>query len=116
MSEIIKKIEASITGKRYATMESPLLHTKAEINKPVELAFVTEYFIGVRLGHTIKVDDSVEGQKDEAIRAIRRSITEFIFGEFRSLLRKAEYNLHDRNFDEAKKAIEEIETRMFYDQ
>ena len=114
MSEIIKKIEANITGTRYAKeFTYPLLSTTVEMHKPVDQAFLTEYFVGVKLGHTVKIDEST--QKEEAMKVIKRSITELIFGEFRHLLTKAQYNLYDRNFDEAKRAIEEIEQRMFYD-
>lgn len=114
MSEIIKKIEANITGTRYAKeFTYPLLSTTVEMHKPVDQIFLTEYFVGVKLGHTVKIDEST--QKEEAMRTIKRSITELIFGEFRHLLTKAQYNLYDRNFDEAKRAIEEIEQRMFYE-
>lgn len=114
MSEIIKKIEANITGTRYAKeFTYPLLSTTVEMHQPVDQIFLTEYFVGVKLGHTVKIDEST--QKEEAMRTIKRSITELIFGEFRHLLTKAQYNLYDRNFDEAKRAIEEIEQRMFYE-
>jgi len=114
MSEIIKKIEASMTGTRYA-QTSPLLFTTVEMHQPVDQAFLTEYFVGVKLGHTVKVDDSVPDQREQAMRIIKRSVTELIFGEFRHLLTKAQYNLYDRNFEEAKLALEEIEKRMFYE-
>lgn len=116
MSEIIKKIEASMTGTRYAKeFTYPLLSTTVEMHKPVDQAFLTEYFVGVKFGHTVKIDESVPDQKEQAMQVIKRSITDFIFGEFRTLLARAQYNLYDRNFDEAKRALEEIEGRMFYD-
>ena len=113
MSEIINKIEASITGTRYAQEAAPLLSTKVEMHKPLDQAFLTEYFVGVKLGHTVKIEDS--NQKAEALKIIRRSVTELIFGEFRHLLAKAQYNLYNRDFEAAKRAIEEIEQRMFYE-
>lgn len=103
-----------MTGTRYA-QTSPLLFTTVEMHKPVDQAFLTEYFVGVKLGHTARIDDSVEDQREKAMRTIKRSVTELIFGEFRSLLAKAQYSLYDRDFDEAKKALEEIEQRMFYE-
>lgn len=112
MSEIIRKIEASMTGARYAKTYQ-LISTTVEMNKPVEQAFLTEYFVGVKLGHGVKVEDNT--QKEEALRIMKRSITELIFGEFRPLLARAQYSLYNRDFDEAKRAIEEIETRMLYD-
>lgn len=116
MSEIIKKIEASMTGTRYAQeLSYPLLSTNVEMSKPVDQAFLNEYFVGVKLGHKVKIDESVPNQREEAMRTIKRSVTELIFGEFRHLLVKAQYSLYDRNFDEAKKALEEIEQRMFYE-
>lgn len=114
MSEIIKKIQASMTGNRYANND-PLIHTKLEKDLNMEHGFLTQYHIGVRLGHVVKLDDSVPNQKEEALKIMKRAITELIFGEFRHLLTKAQYNLYDRNFDEAKKALEEIEQRMFYE-
>lgn len=115
MSEIIKKIDASMTGTRYAKeFTTPLLSTTVEMHQSVDQAFLTEYFVGVKLGHTVKIDDLVPDQKAEALKIIRRSVTELIFGEFRYLLTKAQYSLYDRNFEEAKRAIEEIEQRMFY--
>lgn len=113
MSEIIKKINASSTGQRYANYS--LVSAETKINKPVEMAFLTEYFVGVKLGHTVRVDDDQPHQKEEAIRAIERAMTELIFGEFRSLLAKANYSLYNRDFEAAKRAIEEIDQRMFYE-
>lgn len=116
MSEIIKKIEASMTGTRYAKeFTYPLLSTKVEMHQPVDQAFLTEYFVGIKLGHKIQVEDSVPNQKEEAMRAIKRALQELIFGEFRYLLARANYSLYNRDFDAAKRAIEEIEQRMFYD-
>lgn len=115
MSEIINKIEASMTGARYVQEATPLLSTKVEMHNPLDQAFLTEYFVGVKLGHTVKIEDSVSDQKAEALKIIRRSVTELIFGEFRHLLAKAQYNLYNRDFEAAKRAIEEIEQRMFYE-
>ena len=116
MSEIIKKIEANITGTRYAKeFTYPLLSTTVEMHQPVDQAFLTEYFVGVKLGHKVQIEDSVPDQKEEAIKVIKRSITELIFGEFRHLLAKANYSLYNRDFEAAKRAIEEIDQRMFYD-
>jgi len=116
MSEIIKKIEANITGTRYAKeFTYPLLSTTVEMHQPVDQAFLTEYFVGVKLGHKVRIEDSVPDQKEEAIKVIKRSITELIFGEFRHLLAKANYSLYNRDFEAAKRAIEEIDQRMFYD-
>ena len=115
MSEIINKIEASMTGARYVQEAAPLLSTTVEMHKPLDQAFLTEYFVGVKLGHTVKIEDSVSDQKAEALKIIRRSVTELIFGEFRHLLAKAQYNLYNRDFEAAKRAIEEIEQRMFYE-
>ena len=116
MSEIIKKIEANITGTRYAKeFTYPLLSTSVEMHKPMDQAFLNEYFVGVKLGHTVKIDEAIPNQKEEALRIMKRSITELIFGEFRPLLARAQYSLYNRDFDEAKRALEEIETRMLYD-
>ena len=114
MSEIIKKIESKMTGKRYAD-EHPLVLTTIEKHQPMEHAFLTEYFVGVKLGHTVRVDDAEPDQKEAAMKAIKRAITELIFGEFRYALRKAQYSLYDRDFEEARLALEEIEQRMFYE-
>lgn len=116
MSEIITKVDASMTGTRYAKqVPCPLISTTVEMNQPVDQAFLTEYFVGVKLGHKVRIEDSVPDQKEEAIKVIKRSITELIFGEFRHLLAKANYNLYNRDFEAAKRAIEEIDQRMFYD-
>lgn len=116
MSEVIKKIEASMTGTRYAQAPTiPLISTKVEMSQPLDQAFLTEYYVGVKLGHKVRIDDSVPNQKEEAMKVIKRSVTELIFGEFRHLLAKASYSLYNRDFDEAKRALEEVENRMFYD-
>ena len=116
VSEIIKRIEAHLTGQRYAQEFSPsLLSASLEMNKPVDAHFLTEYFVGVKLGHKVRIDESVPNQKEEALRVIRNGLTELIFGEFRTALAKAGYNLYNRDFEEARKAIEEIERKMFYD-
>lgn len=116
MSEIIKKIDASMSGSRYAKeFTTPLLSTTVEMHQSVDQAFLTEYFVGVKLGHKILVEDSIPNQKEEAMRAIKRALQELIFGEFRHLLARANYSLYNRDFDAAKRAVEEIEQRMFYD-
>jgi hypothetical protein len=114
MSEIIKKIEAGITGKRYAQELPPLLVVNSEMHKPAHNPFLTEYFVGVKLGHTIRVDDERPDQKEEATYAIKRALTELIFGEFRSDLVRLQYQLYDRDFDQALRTAKEIEQRMFY--
>jgi hypothetical protein len=75
--------------------------------------YLTEYFVGVKLGHFVRVSDEVE--REEAIRAVKKALTELVFGEFRALLSRAEYSLYNRDFDDAKRAIEEIKKRMFYE-
>jgi len=114
MSEIIKKIEAGITGKKYAQLP-PLLVVDSEMNKPVHNPFLTEYFVGVKLGHTIRIDDDNQNQKEDAVHAIKRALTELIFGEFRSELVRLRYELYDRDFDKALRTAKEIEQRMFYE-
>ena len=113
MSEIINKIEDGITGKRYAQLP-PLLTVHSEMNKPLHNPFLVEYFVGVKLGHTIKVEEENPTQKEDAVRAIRRALIELIFGEFRSDLVRLQYQLHDRDFDQALRTAKEIEQRMFY--
>lgn len=65
MSQIIKKIEADVTGKRYMT--EPLLFTEAKYHQPVDNPYLTEYFVGVRFGHTVKIE---ENSKVDAIQVI----------------------------------------------
>jgi hypothetical protein len=114
MSEIINKIEAGITGKRYAQELPPLLVVDSEVHKSVHNPFLTEYFVGVKLGHTIRVENERPDQKEEATYAIKRALTELIFGEFRSDLVRLQYQLYDRDFDQALRTAKEIEQRMFY--
>ena len=115
MSEIINKIEAGITGKKHmGPVPTPLLSVNSEMTKPVHYPFLTEYFVGVKLGHTVRVEEENPTQKADAIHAIRRALIELIFGEFRSDLVRLQYQLHDRDFDQALRTAKEIEQRMFY--
>lgn len=111
MSEIIKRIEARITGNRYMK-ESSLLSVEETYHKPVDFHYLTEYFVGVKLGHTVKVE---EYSIQEATHIVKRALTNLIFGEFRSDLDKLQYQLYDRDFDGARQTAKEIEQRMFYD-
>lgn len=111
MSQIIDKIQAQITGKRYIGESTPLLSVREAYDKPVELPYLTEYFVGVTLGHSVKIE---EGSKVDATRAVKNAVTELIFGEFRSDLVKLQYQIYDRDFDEALKTAKNIEQRMFY--
>jgi hypothetical protein len=115
MSEIIKKIEARITGKKYAQELPRLLVADLQEQKPAHNPYLTEYFVGVKLGHTVKVSDDNPNQKGEAVYCIEQALTELIFGEFRSDLVKLKYQLYDRDFDLALRTVKEIEQRMFYD-
>lgn len=114
MSEIIKRIQAEITGKRYMREYAPvpLLSVEEEYHKPVEFHYLTEYFVGVKFGHTVKIE---EGSVEDATHIVRKAVTEFIFGEFRSDLAKLQYQLYDRDFDGARQTAKQIEQRMFYD-
>lgn len=113
MSQIIEKIQAQVTGKRYMKEFAPvpLLYTEETYNKPAENPYLTEYFIGVKFGHTVRIE---KGSKTDATNVLKRAITEFIFGEFRSDLAKLQYQLYDHDFDEALKTAKNIEQRMFY--
>ena len=115
MSDIIRKIEASMTGKRSVEDLPPLLMVDSRSEKPVHNPYLTEYFVGVKLGHEIRVNDDEPNQKEQAIHHIKKGITELLYGEFRTALRRAQYSLYDRNFEESRKALEEIERKMFYD-
>lgn len=110
MSQIIKRIEAEITGNSYI---EPILSVQENYYEPVEFSYLTEYFVGVKLGHTVKIE---EGSVQEASHVVKKAITELIFGEFRSDIAKLQYQLYNRNFDEALKTAKDIERRMFYDQ
>lgn len=114
MSQIIDRIQAQVTGKRYMKEYAPvpLLHAEETYNKPVDNPYLTEYFVGVKFGHTVKIE---EGSRVDATNVMKRAVTEFIFGEFRSDLGKLQYQLYDRDFDEALKTAKDIERRMFYD-
>lgn len=114
MSQIIKRIQAETTGNRYMKefASHPLLSVEENYHKPVEFHYLTEYFVGVKFGHTVKIEeDSIQ----EASHVVKKAITEFIFGEFRSDLAKLQYQLYDRDFDGARQTAKEIEQRMFYD-
>lgn len=117
MSQIIDKIQANATGKRY--MQEPsyaLLSTEMKYHQPVDNPYLAEYFVGVTFGHTVRIEEDNVSQREEALRVIKKAITEFIFGEFRSDLVKLQYQLYDRDFEEALKTVKNIEQRMFYDQ
>lgn len=115
MSQIIKRIEAQATGTKYMkeVHYSPLVSTEAKYHQPLENPYISEYSIQVKFGHRVKVQ---EESKAEAIQAVKKAITELIFGEFRSDLVKLQYLLYNREFDEALKTAKDIEQRMFYDQ
>lgn len=113
MAEIIKRIQADITGNRFMKEYHPLLTVEEEYHKPVHNPYLTEYFVGVKFGHTIKIE---EDSKIEATYVVKRALTEFIFGEFRPDLAKLQYQIYDRDFDAALKTAKQIEQRMFYDQ
>lgn len=115
MSQIINQITASATGMRYAEIPSPLLVTHFKEQKTIEHDYLTEYYLGVNLGHKVKINDEVPGQREEALRIMRRAITELIFGEFRPLLSELSYQLYDRDLDKAKETADKIQKRMFYD-
>jgi hypothetical protein len=114
MAQIIDRIQADITGNRYMKEYAPhpLLSTEADYRQPVHIPYLTEYFVGVKFGHTVKIE---EDSRVDATNIIKRAVTEFIFGEFRSDLAKLQYQLYDRDFDEALKTAKNIEQRMFYD-
>ena len=113
LSQIIKKVTAELTGQMYMEHEPLLFSVDQDVRDSFEFGVLREYFVGVGLGHTVRIRESEDYSK--ALEMMRRALTELIFGEFRSDLNKLQYLLYDRDFDGAMKTAKNIEERMFYE-
>ena len=91
----------------------PLATITRDIDETVIKGYdlLTKYRIQVSIGAEAYIKNNAE--LPIAIESTARSIVEEVFGEFRSYFREIERALWERDFDEAKMLLKQMEELMF---
>ena len=119
MSNVVNAIMAK-KGDRARPKQTKLFRdvfTVREDIQTVAAGIEVQYRIGVTLGAECWVDEiSIISEPDALEMAIDRSkrqVIEAIFGEFRADFRNIERALYDRNIEEARVMLHDLEKKMF---
>ena len=119
MSKVVNAIMAK-KGDRARPKQTKLFRdvfTVREDIQTVAAGIEVQYRIGVTLGAECWVDEiSIISEPDALEMAIDRSkrqVIEAIFGEFRADFRNIERALYDRNIEEARVMLHDLEKKMF---
>ena len=114
MSRLSDMIAANRTDKRFRELE-PLKNVCYVTEDIAELKVfdLIEYKIGVYFGAAIQVSEESRPHLEEAIKRVKQSVIEAVFGEFRSDFRDLHRLLWERKYNKAALQLEKIEQRMF---
>ena len=119
MSNVVNAIMAK-KGDRARPKQTKLFRDVFTVREDTQTAAAGtefQYRIGVTLGSECWVDEiSIISEPDALEMAIDRSkrqVIEAIFGEFRVDIRNIERALYDRNIEEARVMLHDLEKKMF---
>jgi hypothetical protein len=129
MSQVVKAITATPDDRRrvYDKELSPIFtdvfevkeqHDRAPGYFDASLGTQLRYRIGVTIGNTVWIDDddiSVDSSSKviDAVQRTRKAVVEAIFGEFRGQFYRLEKALYDRDYEQARYLLAELERSMF---
>ena len=119
MSNVVNAIMAK-KGDRARPKQTKLFRdvfTVREDIQTVAAGIEVQYRIGVTLGAECWVDEisiiKAPNALEMAIDRSKRQVIEAIFGEFRADFRNIERALYDRNIEEARVMLHDLEKKMF---
>lgn len=125
MSRVVSAITATrgdrhrIIHKNYGTLFPDVFSVTEHIKQSPD-QIETEYRIEVRLGSQCWVGDNIKESYSnaltDAVTRTKRQVIEAIFGEFREDFRMIERALYDRNVEQARIALHDMEQKMFYEE
>ena len=119
MSNVVNAIMAK-KGDRHRLKQTKLFRDVFTVREDIQTAAAgieVQYRIGVTLGSECWVDEiskiSEPDALEMAIDRSKRQVIEAIFGEFRVDIRNIERALYDRNIEEARVMLHDLEKKMF---
>lgn len=114
MSKLSDMIAANRTDKRFCELGplSNVCHVTEDIAE-IRVYDLIEYKIGVSFGAAVQVSEESRLQLETAIKRVKQSVIEAVFGEFRADFRDLHRLLWERKCDKAALQLEKIEQRMF---
>lgn len=113
MSNLSKQIQARIQNTRSAVLEPYNITTSLEYSTPVKT--YTDVKFTAELGVSYRVADSaMQVAIPEILQAVKLSVIEKVFGEFRAPLQEIKHHLYNRDIDSALKAVQDLEVNMFH--
>jgi hypothetical protein len=115
MSKVVSMIRASDTGRWSLKKErlSKIMNIHENVETTLETKFNTEYRIDVRLGAKAIVAAYDDDHLKYAIKDTKRTVVEYIFGEFRPYFRELSMALWDEDFPAAMEIMTRFEKQMF---
>jgi len=121
VSKLAKLLEATYTNNVRAGQELQMDYTKTNFEYQSSPDFHSrDYEIRVNASFGSKgwvtYSDYIKGgdlSSHFVVKNIKRGVIEEVFGEFRPTLHKLRTALYDRNFDEARQILNELEYDMF---
>ena len=114
MSKLSDMIAANRTDKRFRELEplSNVCYVTEDI-AVLKVFDLVEYKISVTFGAAVQVSEESRPHLQTAIKRVKRSVIEAVFGEFRADFRELHRLLWERKYDKASIQLEKIEQRMF---
>ncbi len=125
MSQVVKAIVATpgdrrrVYDKELSPIFTDVFQVKEQWDTPVDarsLGTQMRYRIGVTIGNEAWVDGDVEDNSAkiaEAVQRSRKAVIEAIFGEFRGQFYRIEKALYDRDYEQARAMLHQLEQSMF---
>lgn len=119
MSKLSNMIEATQTGRIRPAGTGFMAIVTEDLSDPrmnASVHAIREYRVGVKLGVSGFVDDT--NPKDVGFQLVKlkdmckRQLIEYVFGEFRTLLREIERHLYAHDIDAARTALGHLENEM----
>lgn len=125
MSQVIKAITAKpgdrkrVYDKELSPIFTDVFNVKEDFTKNVgAMGVQTLYRIGCNIGMDAWIDDpGVDGESsiEDALQRTRRAVIEAIFGEFRGQFYRIEKAFYDRDYEQARSLLNQLEVSMFSD-
>ena len=112
MSKLLELMEVRRTGELYASLKP--LSALCNIDEGyMNTVYGQEYRIQVKLGAKVVVSEESGESLEYAVKQVKRSVNEAVFGEFRVPLREIQRLLWERKYDEVSARLSRLEMEMF---
>jgi len=118
MSKLLELMEAVPTGKLYSIPNSTAYSSLKPLSdfcdikqEYTDITHAQEYRIKATFGANVVVHKASDLKY--AVKQVKQSVNEAVFGEFRAPLREIQKLLWERKYTEASDKLSELETQMY---